>query len=390
MEKKRTILIVDDSPTIRSILLVMLNGNGFTVKTASSGAEALAAAKKSPPDLLLLDIEMPGMDGFETCRRFSSSETLSKIPILFLSSFDDVGKKVKAFQAGGVDYISKPVQKEELVARVETHLELKHLQEELYKKISDTERLIHILCHDVSNPLTCITGWAEMLVDDKRVGKDKQLSYRMKRILQSAIQASDIIDHVREMEKLSKQKKALRLEPVPVKEVVESALIIFENRLKEKRIAFECVPELTGLDTRIMAEKVSFTTNVFHNLFSNTLKFSYPGSVISLSIDENEQEVHLTLRDEGIGIPGNLLENIFNTGASTSRPGTSGEDGSGFGMPLVKQYMDYYGGSIMISSKPEEEFPEQHGTEIQLTLKNGRREYKKKKASGRKKEAMAS
>ena len=223
MEKKQTILIVDDSPTIRSILQMILKGNGFTIKTASNGSEALMEAEKSPPDLLLLDIEMPGIDGFETCRRFRSSKTLSKIPILFLSSFDDVGKKVKAFQAGGVDYISKPVQKEELVARVETHLELKRLQEELYKKINDTERLIHILCHDVSNPLTCITGWAEMLVLDNRIEKDKQLSYRMKRILQSALQASDIIDHVREMEKLSKQKKVLRLEPVPVKEVVESA-----------------------------------------------------------------------------------------------------------------------------------------------------------------------
>ncbi|MCK5059069.1 MAG: hybrid sensor histidine kinase/response regulator [Candidatus Aminicenantes bacterium] len=390
MEKKQTILIVDDSPTIRSILQMILKGNGFTIKTASNGSEALMEAEKSPPDLLLLDIEMPGIDGFETCRRFRSSKTLSKIPILFLSSFDDVGKKVKAFQAGGVDYISKPVQKEELVARVETHLELKRLQEELYKKINDTERLIHILCHDVSNPLTCITGWAEMLVLDNRIEKDKQLSYRMKRILQSSHQASDIIDHVREMEKLSRQKKALQLEPVSVKEVIENALVIFENRMKEKKITFECVPDLAGLETRILAEKISFTTNVFHNLFSNTLKFSYPGSVISLFIDENEKEVHLTLKDKGIGIPGNLLENIFTPDASTSRPGTSGEDGSGFGMPLMKQYMDYYGGSIMISSKPEAEFPQQHGTEFQLTLKNGQQGYRKKKASAGNKEVKAS
>ena len=130
-----------------------------------------------------------------------------------------MAKKVKAFQAGGVDYISKPVQKEELIARVETHLQLKRLQEELYKKINDTERLIHILCHDVSNPLTCITGWIEMLALDDRIRQDKQLSYRIKRIMQSAHQASDIIDHVREIEKLTKQKKELRLEPVSVKEV---------------------------------------------------------------------------------------------------------------------------------------------------------------------------
>jgi signal transduction histidine kinase len=96
------------------------------------------------------------------------------------------------------------------------------------------------------------------------------------------------------------------------------------------------------------------------------------------------------LRDEGIGIPGELLENIFNPGASTSRPGTAGEEGSGFGMPLVKQYMGYYGGSIMISSKSEEKFPDEHGTEIQLTLKKGQSLMKKNTANRNSKEAKAS
>lgn len=389
MGKKQTILIVDDSPTITSILKVMLNGNGFDIRTASSGEEALREAEKSPPDILLLDIEMPGMDGFETCRRFKTKEALAKIPILFLSSFDDVGKKVDAFRAGGVDYISKPVQKEELVARVETHLKLKSLQEQLYRKISDTERLIHILCHDVSNPLTCITGWAEMLVHDNSILKDKQLAYRMNRILQSSQQAADIIDHVREMEELAQQKKELRLQAIPVKEVVDSALVIFENRLKDKNITFKCIPELSRLDSKIIAEKISFTTNVFNNLFSNTIKFSYPGSVITLIVEENEDKVHLTLKDRGIGIPREFLENIFVPGVSTSRPGTAGEEGSGFGMPLVKQYMDYYGGSVLISSRAEDEFPNDHGTDIQLILKNGKQEARGQKKPGKSKEAKA-
>lgn len=388
-QKKQTILIVDDSPTILSILKVMLKGNGFNIRTASSGEEALAKAAKSPPDILLLDIEMPGIDGFETCRQFKTNEELAKIPIIFLSSFEDVGKKVKAFRTGGVDYISKPVQREELIARVETHLELKRLQEQLYRQITDTERLIHILCHDVSNPLTCITGWAELLVNDGTLGENKQLGYRMKRILQSAQQAADIIDHVREMERVAQQKEELSLEPVSIKEVIDSALVIFENRLKDKNITFECFPGLSGLDTWIIAEKISFTTNVFHNLFSNTIKFSYPGSVITLIIDEKDEEVHLTLKDQGIGIPGNLLENIFNPGESTSRPGTSGEEGSGFGMPLVKRYMDYYGGRILISSRSEAEFPGQHGTEIHLFLKNGKQDLKKDSKARRGKEVTA-
>lgn len=372
MGNRQTLLIVDDSPTILSILKEMLKGNGFDIRTAAGGEEALSLADADPPDIILLDIEMPGIDGFETCRRFKADEKLAGIPILFLSSFEDITKKVKAFRAGGVDYISKPVQREELIARVEIHLELKRLQEQLYRRIADKERLIHILCHDVSNPLTCIAGWAEMMVNDPAANANKKISYRISRILQSAQQAAGIIDHVREMEKLALQNKALLLASVPVREVIDSTLVIFENHFKNKDITFICTPPHETLDTYVIAEKISFTTNVFHNLISNMIKFSYPHSVISLIVEERDENVQLILKDQGIGIPQNLLENIFDPTASTSRPGTAGEQGSGFGMPLVKRYMDYYGGRILVNSRTEEEFPDLHGTEIQLILKNGK------------------
>jgi len=175
------------------------------------------------------------------------------------------------------------------------------------------------------------------------------------------------------MERLSRQKNRLQLGPVSVKEVISNALLIFENQLKKKDIAFKCFPALEELETEIFAEKISFTTNVFNNLFSNSIKFSYPDSVITFIVEEKEEKVHLVLKDQGIGIPGDLLENIFNPGTSTSRSGTSGEEGSGFGMPLVKKYMDYYEGDIIISSHPKEVSPDHHGTEVQLILKNGKK-----------------
>ncbi|MCK4764904.1 MAG: hybrid sensor histidine kinase/response regulator [Candidatus Aminicenantes bacterium] len=367
---KQVILIVDDSPTILSILKEMLKGNDFAVRTARSGEEALEKAAKAPPDLILLDIEMPGIDGFETCRRFKKDKKLFRTPILFLSSFEDVTKKVSAFKAGGVDYISKPVQRAELAARLKTHLKLKRLQGQLYREIADKEHLIHILCHDVSNPLTCIEGWIEIALENEIIKQNKDLESKMRRISQSSQQAVDIIEHVKEMEALSRQKKELQLEPVAIEDVIGSALIIFENRLKDKNITFKCDPPLNNVSAKVLAEKVSFTSSVFNNLFSNTIKFSYPGSVITLLIEEKEKEVHLILKDEGIGIPAAYLEAIFDPGSSVSRTGTAGENGSGFGMPLVKKYMDRYGGQIIIRSRPEEEFPQRHGTEIILILKN--------------------
>lgn len=378
MTEKQTILLVDDSRTILSILKEMLQGNNFHLLTASSGKEALTAAEKHPPDLILLDIEMPEMDGLQTCRKLKAhdNEQLANIPVLFLSSFEDVANKIKGFEAGGLDYINKPVRREELIARVKIHLELKHLQEQLYRRIEERERLIHILCHDISNPLSSIMGWADMLSNDMIVSENPPLEKGLQRILHSAQQTSDIIDHVRAMEiQRTKHNNKLKLEPVSLKGVVHSALVVFENQLKEKNITFECVPPLDKLETKIIAEKTSFTANVFSNLFSNAIKFSYPGSVITLRVEE-DGDVRLVLGDQGIGIPGNLMENIFNPVKSMSRIGTSGEKGNGFGMPLVKKYMDKYGGKILIDSKPLEKFPQQHGTEIQLILKNGKKNEK--------------
>jgi signal transduction histidine kinase len=212
-----------------------------------------------------------------------------------------------------------------------------------------------------------------MILMMKGIEGNLVLKKRIQRILKSAQQTSDIIGHVREIEKLAKQKKILQLEPVSLKEVIRSAILIFENQLKTKRITFKCFPALDELETEIFAEKISFTTDVFSNLFSNSIKFSHPNSVITLIVAEEEEKVRLVLKDEGIGIPRRLLKNIFNPGTLTSRSGTSGENGSGFGMPLVKKYMDFYEGDILISSNPEEEFPQQHGTKIQLILKNGKR-----------------
>lgn len=128
---KADILIVDDTPTNIDLLTQMLSSQGYSVRAATSGARALESVQILPPDLVLLDIRMPIMDGFEVCRRLKSGEMTREIPVIFISALDDVQDKLHAFQVGGVDYITKPFQLEEVLARTETHLALRNLQRQL-------------------------------------------------------------------------------------------------------------------------------------------------------------------------------------------------------------------------------------------------------------------
>lgn len=133
-QTQMNILVVDDTPDSLRLLVGILSEQGYKVRAAPNGRLALSAAQKLPPDLILLDINMPEMDGYEVCRRFKADERTSHIPVIFLSAWSDVFDKVKAFAVGGVDYITKPFQIEEAIARIKTHLTICSLQTKLQQK----------------------------------------------------------------------------------------------------------------------------------------------------------------------------------------------------------------------------------------------------------------
>lgn len=168
------ILMVDDTPANLKLLSGMLKGRGYKVRAAVSGQLALEAAQQEPPDLILLDINMPEMDGYETCRRLKDDAKLKEIPVIFLSALTETMDKVKAFGAGGVDYITKPFQFEEVEARVETHLELRRQKiqlQENFNKLREVEKLrdslVHMVVHDLRSPLTVIISYLEFIKKDK-------------------------------------------------------------------------------------------------------------------------------------------------------------------------------------------------------------------------------
>ena len=363
--------MVDDSPTILQILTHLLKDNFFELIHAVCGQQALQVAREKKPDLILLDIDMPGMDGFETCKQLKKDKNTKDIPVIFISGYTTVENKVKSFEVGGQDFIPKPVQQKELIAHINTHLTIKQLQQELRKEVEEKQALIRILTHDISTPLSVIYGQAELLTLKSQGTAANDLEKSTRLISKSVDRIHEIINHIRTMEAVKSGKVKLEPEPVALKSVFQEAGLFFQEPLLEKNLSLEIVPTLENIKTKIMAERISFAAHVMNNLLSNAIKFSFPGSVIRLEVrdDPGDETVTVVLKDRGMGMPAEILENIYSPSAPTSREGTAGEKGTGFGMPIVKSYMEMFAGEISIRSKVKEKHPHDHGTEIHLILK---------------------
>ncbi|MCP4219587.1 MAG: GHKL domain-containing protein, partial [bacterium] len=309
---------------------------------------------------------------YETCEILKADNATAHIPIIFYSSKFDVESKIKCFEVGGQDFLHKPVQKEELIAHISTHIALQQLQANLRQEVENKIKLIRILSHDISNPLTAIACYADIIMAALKRNDFKDLPDKIKRIQKSARQIREIIEQVRKMEALKSNKIEIDLKPVYLQWVFRDLYEAYEEKLKKKNLSLEFSPPLEKLDVGVMADRVSLYSNILSNLLSNAVKFSFPGKTINMAVKESIHSVTITIKDEGIGIPEEMLERIFSMSVATSRNGTAGEKGTGFGMPIVKSYVELYGGHLRISSKCKDESPVDHGTEIKLVLKKAK------------------
>jgi len=358
-EEKPFILIVDDVPKNLQVLGSILREEGYFFTPATSGKQALKIIEKRLPDLILLDIMMPETDGYEVCRILKKNPATKDIPIIFLTAKTDTEDIIKGFELGGVDYIIKPFNPTELLARINTHLEI-------LKVSNDRKELLHVLCHDLANVFSPIISALNIIHDYDTfqiLKKDMETA---------ALNGMRIIELVRTIRALEDKKIKLKLEDVELKETVETSELMLKKKLDEKNI--KLVKNVDGR-LRVYAEFTSLTNSVINNLLTNAIKFSYPDSKIIIEATQSDDKVILSIQDFGIGMSEQMQRDIFDMKKTTSRIGTRGETGTGFGMPLVNKFVKAYGGSIEISSKREKDAPTDnktdHGTEIRLILKAG-------------------
>jgi len=237
----------------------------------------------------------------------------------------------------------------------------------LNKKIGENKKLTRILVHDLNNSLAVILlsiGYLEKKSD----GLSDVVKGVLSKIKSAATSQKSLIDKVRTIDALQSHKSQAHLEKVLLNDIVGESLIMFEDRLKSKKLTLDYINR-DQEDFEIFVDKVLFFNNVFNNLLSNSIKFSIEGKKIIVKSETKESgEQVISFTDSGIGIPDDLAEKIFDSNAKTSRPGTNGEEGTGFGMTLVKETLVSIGGRIEFESKTQERFPEDHGTTFVITL----------------------
>ncbi len=355
MDEGGDILIVDDNPSNLDLLAGMLRSHGHRVRPANSGALALRAARAAPPELVMLDIRMPEMDGYEVCRALKADPATRDAPVLFLSALDEALDKVRAFAVGAADYVAKPLQLEEVAARVSHHLRLARMTRELVRKNAELQRLdeeknrfLGIVAHDLRGPLSGLALFA-----DAMQAEDANLTERQIELLQlfggTARQALRMVNDLLDVSQIASGRLRIDLAPADLAEAIGQTvrpyLLLGEKRGIHMRLVEDrSLPPLNIDRARIR--------QALDNLLDNALKYAPVGTAIDVTLRREHERVVVSVADQGPGISRDEQERLFNFYArATARP-RRGEASIGLGLAIARRIVEAHGGAIWVQSEP--------------------------------------
>lgn len=343
-DQEATIVVVDDTPENLHLLTDMLTEEGYRVRLAPNGERALATIQKEPPDMVLLDILMPQMDGFEVCRRLKADESLRDIPVIFISALDELFDKVTAFSVGGVDYIKKPFQIEEVLARVHTHLTLREMRQQLHAQNQELEAFAHTVAHDLKSPLSILIGFLDLMRFDEDDLPDSAVDL-LDKSMQSAHRMNNIINELLLLATV--RSEAIELSPVHMGDVVDQAL----DRLGQMTEEYAAEIDIQG-NWPLVLGYAPWLEEVWVNYLSNGLK--YGGEPPRLELGAMAQDNGMTrfwVRDNGGGLSQEDQDRLF---TEFTRLDKLRAQGHGLGLSIVRRIMDKLGGEVGVESSPNE------------------------------------
>lgn len=352
------ILIVDDVMSNVLLLKVLLTNEKFAIATASNGRQALEQVEKENPDLVLLDVMMPDMSGFEVAQHLKSNPNTADIPIIFLTALNSTADIVKGFQVGANDFISKPFNKEELIIRVTHQISLvaaKRLilskTEELQRTIAGRDKLYSVIAHDLRSPMGSIKMVLNMLILNL---PSEKIGAEMYELLTMANQTTEdvfsLLDDLLKWTKSQIGKLNVVYQDVDLVEVTDGVIEIFSMVASLKKIRIrEMKPEKMMVNADIDMLKT-----VVRNLLSNAIKFSKENSEVLVKMEEVDGMAVVSVQDYGCGISEEGQKKLLHTDTHFSTFGTNNEEGSGLGLLLCKDFVVKNGGKLWFTSKEGE------------------------------------
>lgn len=393
LANKGNILIVDDTPENLQVLSATLSERGYQVRGVIKGKMAIRAARSAPPDLILLDIRMPDMSGYEVCEQLKADSQTSEIPVIFISALDEVLDKVKAFQVGGVDYITKPFQIEEVLARVEHQLTIRRLSkqlltqnEQLQQEIQERKKaeeaaeaasqakseFLANMSHELRTPLNAILGFTQVMSRDSLL-RSEQREY-IGIINRSGEHLLELINDVLELSKIEAGMITLDETSFDLYRLLDNLELMFQIRAEQKKLDLiftisSEVPQYVKTDEKKLR-------GCLINLLGNAIKFTIRGSImlrVGMGNEENsefsvlssklereaqkykikpqnsDQSLIFEIEDTGVGIEPEEIDNIFNAFVQTQL-GRQFAEGSGLGLSITRKFVQLMGGKITVSS----------------------------------------
>ena len=352
------ILIVDDVMSNVLLLKVLLTNEKFAIATANNGQQALEQVDKEHPDLVLLDVMMPDLSGFEVAQRLKANPDTADIPIIFLTALNSTTDIVKGFQVGANDFISKPFNKEELIIRVTHQISLVAAKriilkktEELQRTIAGRDKLYSVIAHDLRSPMGSIKMVLNMLILNLPAEK---IGDEMYELLTMANQTTEdvfsLLDNLLKWTKSQIGSLNVVYQDIDVVEVVDSVVDIFNIVAGLKKIT---IREEKTEKLPVNAD-IDMLKTVIRNLLSNAIKFSNEGSEVLVKMEEQGDMVVVSVKDEGCGIDEEGQKKLLHTDTHFSTFGTKNEEGSGLGLLLCQDFVVKNGGKLWFTSKKGE------------------------------------
>ncbi|WP_204104965.1 MULTISPECIES: hybrid sensor histidine kinase/response regulator [Spirulina sp. CCY15215] len=393
MDSNPEILIVDDTPNNIRVLTAILQDKQYRVRTFLRGSRALETVKRNPPDLILLDIQMPEMDGYEFCDRIKKSPDLCEIPIIFISALDESMDKIRAFQLGGADYVTKPFQELEVLARVEHQLKLqkankslKFLNQTLEDRVKERtleleeinrqketlletlkeknialqeidrlkDEFLMVMSHELRNPLNGILGALQLILEGYCDNQEEERD-NLKIAKESALYLLKTINSILDIAKIKAGRIQVYLQEIDLRIYLSSAIDIYSGQLKQKNLTLHYQEDSQPL---IIQGDETKLTQIFLNIIDNAIKFTESGDIFittqhKFDADPQKNWAIITIQDTGIGIESDRQSLLFKPFLMLDSSTTRSYEGLGLGLVIAKSWLELMGGTIRLESAGE-------------------------------------
>ncbi|MEI8138878.1 MAG: hybrid sensor histidine kinase/response regulator [bacterium] len=351
------ILIVDDTPANLQFLAALLKMKGYKTRAALNGELALLAIQTQPPDLILLDVHMPDIDGIEVCRRIKANPAFSDIPVIFVSGEHKALHKIKAFSSGGVDFVTRPFQIDEVLSRVSIHLDLRKQREQLratMKRMQTLEalrdNLIHMIVHDLRNPLGVIDGYLELIKSEKVVSFSPKVANYLSETQAHTRNMVDMINSILDINRMENGTLILNLMPCDLVDLCGQVITSMEPIRQSRSLRMA-----TGFSPIHAMIDIGLIRRVLTNLIANAIRATRnEDGQITLSATTINDFIRINITDNGRPITVEEHSDIFEKYAqANSALSGKGRYAPGLGLPFCKLAVEAHGGRVGIEHAPD-------------------------------------